>query len=53
MKGIFLDLQSGLRTTKILARTESLYQPGQSEETLSERGGKTCEVDPPKRSCSR
>ena len=26
---------------KILARAESLCQPGQSEETLSERGGKS------------
>ena len=38
---------------KILARAESLYQPGQSEETLSERGGTSCEVDPPERSCRR
>ena len=38
---------------KILARAERLYQPGQSEETLSERGGKSCEADPPERSCRR
>ena len=53
MKGIFIDLQAGSRKTKILARAESLYQPGQSEETLSERRGKSCEVDPPERSCRR
>ena len=53
MKGIFIDLQAGSRKTKILARAERLYQPGQSEETLSERGGKSCEVDPLERSCRR